>query len=107
MFLRARSNISEHLYGDVLQCLEWLQSIGVAVGVMTNGNANLADCSLAPYLSLVLTAGLVGSYTTRYRCYLSYLSMSLSHREVGAAKPSIIPFFACCQRSGFLAARIL
>ena len=62
VFLRARSDISEHLYGDVLQCLEWLQSIGVAVGVMTNGNANLADCSLAPYLSLVLTAGWVGGF---------------------------------------------
>ena len=49
--------MSGHLYGDVLQCLEWLQSIGVAAGVMTNGNANLAESSMAPYLSLVLTAG--------------------------------------------------
>ena len=28
-------------------------------------------------------------------------------RDVGASKPSIVPFLACCQRSGFLAARIL
>ena len=57
MFLRARSDVSAHLYEDVLQCFEWLQSIGVTVGIMTNGNANLSDCSMTPYLSLVLTAG--------------------------------------------------
>ena len=56
----------------------------MAVGVMTNGNADLSGSALDPFLSLSLSAG-----------------------EVGAAKPSIIPFFACSQRTGIAPSRIL
>ena len=85
MFLEARSDISEHLYDDVLQCFDWLTSAGIRIGILTNGNANLASCpALSKYLSLVVTAG-----------------------DAGAAKPSPVPFMACCQQAGIVPSRIL
>jgi len=85
VFLEARSAISDNLYDDVLQCFDWLTSAGVRIGILTNGNANLSACpALSKFLSLVVTAG-----------------------DVGASKPSPVPFMACCQQAGIVPSRIL
>ena len=51
-----RSDVSGHLYDDVLPCLKYLtQDIGVRVAVLTNGNANLTSCTvLGEYVTLSL-----------------------------------------------------
>ncbi len=44
VFLRARSDVSQHLYDDVVECLEWLQALGVKIGILSNGSAELKGC---------------------------------------------------------------
>lgn len=86
VFERARSDVEKHLYEDTLSFLRWLRSKGVDCCVLTNGSADLDDCS--PNLRSLLT-------------------FSLNARDVGALKPSVVPFIAVAQRSGVPPHRIL
>ena len=80
MFGNLRSDLDGHLYADVLPCLDWLRQQGVKSGVFTNSNAAVSKESvLGKQLDIYLHAG-----------------------EVGASKPSPVPFLAICQRTGTL-----
>ena len=85
-FLAARSNIEPYLYSDSLACIDWIRSEGLEVGFLTNGNCDVE--SHCPDLS-------------------SKLKFSLCAGDIGAMKPSIIPFLAVAQRSGVPSNRIL
>lgn len=56
LFVSIRSDVSGHLYDDVIPCLNYLtKEIGVRVAVLTNGNANLTSCTvLGEYVTLSL-----------------------------------------------------
>jgi hypothetical protein len=56
LFVSIRSDVSGHLYDDVIPCLKFLtKEIGVRVAVLTNGNANLTSCTvLGEYVTLSL-----------------------------------------------------
>lgn len=85
LFLQARSDVSQSVYSDAIECLEWFHSMGIKIGVLTNGSAELFRCPLlSKYLCLSLTAG-----------------------EVGVLKPSPVGFLACSQISGVPPNRIL
>lgn len=85
VFVKVRSDVTSHLYGDVIACFDWLQALDIKIAIFTNGNANLEYCQeFAPYLSLCLGAA-----------------------EVGAAKPSPVGFLVCAQKTGLLPSRIL
>lgn len=85
LFIQARSDVSQTLYSDTIECLEYFHSLGIKIGVLTNGSAELYRCPvLSKYLSLSFTAG-----------------------EVGALKPSPVGFLACAQVSGVPPNRIL
>lgn len=81
LFLEARSDVDGNLYDDSLSCLN---SHGIKVGILTNGNADLSKTVLGSLLSVCVTAGLVG-----------------------AAKPSPVPFITCCQRLGVVPSEVL
>lgn len=85
-FLAARSNIEPYLYCDALACIDWIRSEGLEVGFLTNGNCD------------------VESYCPRL---FSKLKFSLRAEDIGALKPSQIPFVAVAQRSGIPCCRIL
>jgi FMN phosphatase YigB (HAD superfamily) len=86
VFVSVRSDVAPHLYDDVIPCLEWLtKDQGVKVAVLTNGNANLTTC---PVLG-------------------QYVSMTIGAGEVGAMKPSPVPFVAMCQKAGVVPSRML
>lgn len=73
------------MFEDSLECIDWFKSNGILVSVLTNGNANLRLCpDLGPRLHL-----------------------SLTPEEIGAAKPSPVPFIAISQRSNIPTSRIL
>jgi len=75
VFFRVRSAVSHNFYSDTAECLEWLHSMGVKLGVFTNGSADLSQCDLLnKYLSLTFTAA-----------------------DVGLPKPSPVGFIACAQ----------
>jgi hypothetical protein len=75
VFFNVRSDVSDNLYSDSIECLEWFHNLGVKVGVLTNGSADLTkSVALNNLLSLKLTAG-----------------------EVGCSKPSPVGFMACAQ----------
>jgi FMN phosphatase YigB (HAD superfamily) len=75
VFFNVRSDVSDNLYSDSIECLEWFHNLGVEVGVLTNGSADLTkSVALNNLLSLKLTAG-----------------------EVGCSKPSPVGFMACAQ----------
>lgn len=75
IFFQVRSDVSGNFYSDSAACLEWLVSLGIKVGVLTNGSADLSRCAyLKNILTLTFTAG-----------------------EVGTSKPSPIGFMACAQ----------
>jgi putative hydrolase of the HAD superfamily len=66
------------LFDDAILCTDWLLSQGITVGLFTNSSAILNnDSEFNRKLQFYLTAG-----------------------DVGAAKPSRVPFMAICQRVG-------
>jgi putative hydrolase of the HAD superfamily len=85
IFVKERSRVGRHIYDDVLPCLDWLRSIGLPIGVLTNGNADLGHCEvMSPYITHCLSAS-----------------------DVGALKPSPVPFIAIAQRAGVVPSRVL
>lgn len=85
IFLQARSDVSQNVYSDTIECLEWFHSLGMQIGIFTNGSAELFRCPLlSKYLALSFTAG-----------------------EVGVMKPSPVGFLACSQVAGVPPNRIL
>lgn len=85
VFFRVRSDVSKNFYTDTVECLEWLHSIGIKLGVFTNGSADLHSCEiLSKYLSFVFTAA-----------------------DVGLPKPSPVGFIACSQVGNVPPNRIL
>ena len=85
IFIKVRSNVTAYLYDDVKECLDWLVSNNVRIGVLTNGNADLSCCSVLS----------------------KYISFSIGAGDVGAKKPSPVPFIAAAQRAGVPCNRIL
>ncbi len=86
-FVFKRSQVDPHLYGDVISCFEWLNSYGIKLGVLTNGNADLSKSAFGQkYLDphLLLNSG-----------------------DVGSLKPSPVGFMAICQRSRLPPGKIL
>lgn len=75
VFFNARSDVSENFYSDTRACLEWFHSLGIKVGVLTNGSADLHKCE---FLS-------------------NMLSVTYTAADVGASKPSPVGFMACAQ----------
>lgn len=73
------------MYADVLPCLEWLRQEGVGAGVFTNSNAAVSKGSVLG----------------------SQLQIYLHAAEVGASKPSPVPFMALVQRMGVNPSRVL
>lgn len=85
IFSDLRSDIDGYLYADVLPCLGWLREENIGVGVFTNSNAAVSkDSVLGSHLDIYLHAG-----------------------EVGASKPSSVPFMAISQRAHVNPGRIL
>jgi putative hydrolase of the HAD superfamily len=85
IFIKVRSNVTAYLYDDVKECLDWLSSNNVRIGVLTNGNADLSCCSVLS----------------------KYMSFSIGAGDVGAKKPSPVPFIAAAQKAGVPCNRIL
>jgi putative hydrolase of the HAD superfamily len=85
VFIKVRSNVTAYLYEDVKDCLDWLSSNNVMIGVLTNGNADLSCCSVLS----------------------RYITFSIGAGDVGAKKPSPVPFVAAAQRAGVPCNRIL
>ena len=85
-FQDVRSEIDNFLYPDALPCLQALHRLrSVKLIILSNGTANLSRCTLLhPLLSFSICAG-----------------------DVGASKPSVIPFIAMAQRAGVPPSRIL
>ncbi len=75
-----------HLYDDVIPCLEWLRrDEGVKLGIFTNASAAIPPTSILG----------------------SVLDICLSAADVGAQKPSIVPFMAICQKCDINPSRVL
>jgi HAD superfamily hydrolase (TIGR01549 family) len=85
VFHRERSDVGKHIYSDVLDCLEYLHSMGMKLCVLSNGSADLDGCNILN----------------------KYLSLSLFAGDVGASKPSPVGFIACAQRMGVPPSRVL
>ena len=84
-FESTRSRVDEHLYPDSVKCLKWLRSKGIRCCVLTNGSADIMACSaLRDFLELSLNAG-----------------------DVGASKPSVVPFMALSLLTAVPPSRIL
>ena len=84
VFMQRRSDIDDNLYTDVMDCFEWLEKKGIKIGIVTNGNADLQSSKL-------------------YR----YLSVFHSSCDLGATKPSPLPFLAALQNTGVCPERVL
>lgn len=85
VFFRVRSDVSRNFYSDTAECLEWLHSIGIKLGVLTNGSADLSQCDLLN----------------------KYLSFTLTAADVGLPKPSPVGFVACAQVGDVPPSRVL
>lgn len=85
LFIKARSEVGKHAFEDTLPCINWLRSLDIAVCVVTNGNANLSLCEI------------LGPKLLHSICAL----------EVGAMKPSPVPFIAISHRTQVPPHRIL
>ena len=86
-FLAARSDIIPSLYADVMPCLDWIRNQGVKIALLTNGNADLDMCGSQEFrdrFCVVVRAG-----------------------DVGAKKPSIVPFISVVQLAEVPPSRIL
>lgn len=85
VFESTRSRVDAHLYEDTVRCLRWLRAKGIRCCVLTNGSADLMTCSdLSAYLDLSLNAG-----------------------DIGASKPSVVPFMALSLLTASVPSRIL
>lgn len=71
-FLRVRSDVDQYVYEDVEPVLEQLKGSGLRMGLLSNGNAELTRSSLLS----------------------RYFELYLSAADVGASKPSRLPFVA-------------
>ena len=84
-FLKERSRVEPHLYADALPCLEYFKGLGLRLGIVTNGNADLEGFAGGGYFeSLCLTSSVSGSL-----------------------KPSPVPFLAALQLTGAVPSRVL
>lgn len=88
VFLAHRSHVWPRLYPDVLPCFAWLRSIGVKIGIVTNGSADLIEHNSESDFS-------------------TSLSLYLQASDVGCAKPSPVPYLVSSQLLNVPAARIL
>eukprot|EP01041_Mallomonas_annulata_P005827 gene5827-11765_t len=85
-FIRERSKVEPYLFEDTIPCLLALSKIpNIKLWILTNGNADLSQC---PQLS-------------------QYISKCIHSEDVGAAKPSVVPFIAVTQQLGVIPSRIL
>lgn len=84
-FLKERSRVEPYLYADALPCLEYFKGLGMSMGVVTNGNAELDAFS--------------GGNFFENLCLTSSVS--------GALKPSPVPFLAALQLTGAVPSRVL
>lgn len=75
VFFNARSDVTENFYSDTTACLEGFHSLGIKVGVLTNGSADLHKCEFLKNI----------------------LSVTFTAADIGASKPSPIGFMACAQ----------
>jgi phosphoglycolate phosphatase-like HAD superfamily hydrolase len=75
MFFTTRSDVCDNFYEDTEACLEWFHSLGVKIGVLTNGSTDLSKCELLR----------------------KYLAVSFTAADIGAPKPSPVGFIACSQ----------
>eukprot|EP00299_Pterocystis_sp_00344_P007806 c2700_g1_i1.p1 GENE.c2700_g1_i1~~c2700_g1_i1.p1 ORF type:complete len:379 (+),score=74.45 c2700_g1_i1:43-1179(+) len=70
VFLDHRSNLGDHLFEDVMPTLQKLKEMGLTIGAVTNGNANIWK---TPKLAEIF-------------------SFSITPADVGARKPDFSPF---------------
>jgi FMN phosphatase YigB (HAD superfamily) len=84
--LDVRSDVDNFLYCDVLPLLSFIKKVAcLKCGILTNSNAAISsDSTLGAMLDISLHAG-----------------------DVGASKPSAIPFLAVAQRIGCCPSRVL
>lgn len=96
--------MDSHLYVDTIPCLQHIWFENVAIGLFTNGNA------VVPALCTPRT-----SIPESDECHRipppstlsTLLTLSLNAGDVGAQKPSMVPFIAISQLSGIEPSRIL
>lgn len=110
VFSAARSAVDQHLYPDVIPCIEHIQSQGLQVGLFTNGSAVVPargsnNCITNSYSNN--SNDRINSSNSDGSVLSNYLSLSLNARDVGAKKPSIVPFLSISQLSGVAPSRIL
>lgn len=88
MFERQRSNVDSHLYDDSLPLLDWIRRKSgqrVKLSICSNSNAYLdMKCELGRRLDFYINAA-----------------------EIGAAKPSAVPFLVMCQKCRVCPTRVL
>lgn len=89
-FVKVRSHVDNHLYDDVIPCFQFLRNMGIRLGVLTNGNANLRD----------------GNIDTKIQKYLDP-SLILNSSDVGVLKPSPVGFMAIAHRGNICPSRVL
>jgi FMN phosphatase YigB (HAD superfamily) len=77
VFFATRSDVCDNFYEDTEACLEWFHNLGVKIGILTNGSADLTKCELLR----------------------KYLSFTFTAADVGVPKPSPVAFLACAQVS--------
>jgi len=99
-FVKARSDVDSHLFNDVIPCLTHIWSQNVSIGLFTNGNAVIPASHCPQTTKLTDTTELPSSLS-------SFLTLSLNAGDVGAQKPSMVPFIAMAQLSGIEPSRIL
>jgi FMN phosphatase YigB (HAD superfamily) len=75
VFFTTRSDVCENFYEDTEACLEWFHNLGIKIGILTNGSADLTKCELLR----------------------KYLAVSFTAADIGVPKPSPVGFLACSQ----------
>lgn len=96
-FIEARSAVSEYLYPDSVPCLRMLtEEEGLPIAMLTNGNAEIC------------TKGSALETKQKRPCELgAMLSLSMHAGQLGAMKPSPVPFIALAQRLNTHPSRVL
>ena len=119
MFLAARSDINPHLFDDVVPCLQFLRQQGVQTGIVSNGNAILVplccsasrsndqDQSSSTPAPATVSSAVSDSTITISPSLESLISIYLNASQLGAMKPSLVPFLASAQLCNVPLARIL
>ena len=109
-----RSDVNSHLFEDAIPCLQYLRDCDIKTGIISNGNAILVPSSSSSSDSVSVpgvagddlgTASIVDTCTTV--TVESLISIYLRAADLGAMKPSVIPFLAGAQLCGVPIARIL